>query len=151
MLALLGFKGENVSIDTGTIMEDGKRKVEVTLPDEGGTYKIAKLKYAQMKKVGRAADGWDKNDISLLSGLENGGNPKDQEWLDNLSADDVLALGNAMGDLSDIRVPLETWLEDKHPEIFREYNEEMLRLGGREGSNPLSDSSGRMTPSVSTV
>ena len=134
--------------DIEDIIKDSKKTIEVTLPDSGETVKLAKLKYSQMKEVTRTSDNWERNDISLLASLANAGNPKSQEWLDNLSTDDVIAMSNAFAEISvgpSTGPSLEDWLREKHPKILDEFERETRRPG----SNPLRGSSTREMESLS--
>lgn len=128
------------------VINDDVETHEAVLPDSGETVKLAKLKYSQTKHVSRMEDPWERNDASLLMSMENAGEEKDQEWLDNLTLDDVVALSNKFGDVAGGgEVPLQAWLEEKHPSVLSEYERETGAATRRRGSRPLSGSSTRTT------
>jgi len=132
--------------DVDSVIRDPKKSIEVLLPDKGEKVRLAKLKYSQMKEVSREEDNWKRNDISILRSLENAGNPKTQEWLDDLTTTDVMELSNAFAVLTAGNISLEDWLSQKHPNILNEYRAE---TEGRPGSNPLRGSSMRGMDSLS--
>jgi hypothetical protein len=133
--------------NTGDVIEDSKKWVEVELPDEGVKIRIGKLKYAQMKEVTRLDDNWERNDLSLVYALKNAGNPKEMDWLDELTTTDVMLLSSTFADMQGGPISLEDWLTEKHPKILEDYQKEVegATRAARAGSNPLRESSTRTT------
>lgn len=139
--------------DVDDVIKDSKKCVEVTLPDVEETVTLGKIKYAQMKEAARATDNWDRNDISMLAALKNGGSARTQEWLDELTTDDITTLSSAFAELTGgATISPEDWLMEKHPDILAEYRKDVeatMTETGRPGSNPLRGTSTRARASPS--